>query len=436
MSGNIFQTFQFSQSGPQADKQLWPELPKYVFVIFIFIAGFLLYYFSIKFSFIPVRYLEIFGNDHQWIVLQSKLSSSRHHQHHLLYHIIVRQVRALLWINSITRDPIFAFKIVSAFFGASGLVLFYFCMVKLALNQGIAQFFTLMLGLSASYFFFSATVDTYIPAVAASIVVMICLINCLTSEKQSNYVYLGFALGLAVLFRLDNVLLVPLAFIPIILSRKKLLNCAYCSIGLIVGALAYVVLAKYIYHINYVDIFDWVISLGSRVDKEEKGLAELANFNLVDFMAVIKSHFLHSFIFESGYRINGDSAAYVYGAIVKKVLTICFIAITLSVIALFAVKVARNSIKITGIYRNVILILICWIVVRISFYLWFNPVEPFVFTPSTIAPIWALIALMTAGVFESSPPSRFNFRYLLWFWLISLGSSNFIFVLAELYKFD
>jgi hypothetical protein len=434
MIGNIFQVLRYPKSGARAHNQMWPELQKYVFLAFIFTAGFLLYYFSIALSFEATRFLELFGNDHQWIIQRYHASSPKHHEHHILYHIIGRSVRHGVWNHLQIRDPVIAFKLVSALFGATGLVLFYFCILKLVLIRGVAQYFTVMFGISASYFFFSSTIDTYIPAAVTSILVMIFLINCLTNEKQSNYAYLGLAMGLAVLFRLDNVLLIPLAFIPIFQSRKMMLNSAYCLLGLTMGALAYILFAKYTYNVNYVDFFDWIFA--PRVDTATRHLADLENFNLQDFLVVVKNHFLHSIIFESGFHNPGDQAIFAIGATVKNILTACFVAITLSFIALFAFKIFRNSIKITDVYRNVILILICWIVVRILFYLWFNPLQPFLFTVSTIAPVWILMTLVTVSIFETNPPNPFYFRYVLHFWMASLGLANFIFVVTELYIFE
>lgn len=433
MISNPLHPNRYAQTALPQTSNILPALPSAAFIALIFFVGIVFYYFSIIPNFEPSKSLEMFGNDHFWIILQYQHSSDRHHNHHILYHILAKQIRVGLWLAWSVKHPMYAFKLVSALFGALGLVFFYICLLRLWIDKGLAQLFTVLFGLLASYYYFSSTIDTYIPAVAASIVVMLFLIQCLSEDGKQHYIYLGFALGIAVLFRLDNVLLVPLALLPIALSRKVISSFFYCSIGLITGALAYLILAIQIYELSYIEFFDWVFE--RRIDADSKGLASVSNFNLSDFITVLKNHILYSLIFESGYRDNSGRSLFELSIIVKRVLSGCFYAITFIVILVFTHKCVKKEVQVTPLFRNVILILVVWIVSRILFYLWFNPVEPFLFTTKTVVPVWMLISLITANVIQSYSANRVNYRYLIGFWLACLVLSNVIFVATEVYQF-
>lgn len=356
----------------------------------IFLIAFFIYSFSIPGSFNNIyENRDYFNSDGEFITRQFNKGINLTHQHHILYHVLAKTIYHFGLPLGLPHNPIFVHKLLSVFFGALGLVFFYKCILLFTSDRRHSLLFTCLLGVSASYWFFSATIDTYIPALAFTIISFFFAIKCFMNDKSVDYILLGISTSIAILFRIDNILLLCFVWIPLLFSRKKKLNLLYFSSMLIlVGIFLYMITSKFVYNIEFSNFIGWILQ--KRIGG---GLwATPQNFSLYNFTLLIVNHLLYSIAIPSVNTIKNINPLINYQSITGFLFFIYFLAM-LSFLLIKVKQIIKNF-KEYSLLVKVGLMSLIWLITRIVFYCWWDPADSFLFTVNSLPAIWLVYSAL------------------------------------------
>jgi len=350
-----------------------------------------IYWVSVPNGFNTVREnRRFFDSDGEFITRQFKQGSTYTHQDHLLYHILATTLHASSdYVPGLPKDPVAVHKILSVFFGALGitcLFLFGLMMTKRLLPSLLAALFVAG---SAGYWFFSATIDTYVPSLCFCIVALGLTLKWLTDQSMSTSVTLGASMGIAFLFRTDGFLLGSLGLAGLGIRRRwyaKLLPIVLA--GAIVSGVGYAGLAHHVYKIDYKDVPSW--SRG-HLDRREVGenWGVIKNLTLENIKLVLVNQVFYT-VFLPGLESTADPdfcktmTAFRYGGLILSAYLLFLLLIVASTIAAL-VRYWRNR----QLTQSLPIVLgLSWFISRTLFYTWWNPYEPFLFAVMSIPALW------------------------------------------------
>ena len=189
---------------------------------------------------------KFFDSDGEFITRQFRLGLTFTHNDHLLYHVVARAIHGGGDVDDV-QAGVRAHKILSAGFGALGVALLYVFGIVLTGRRALALVGALFVAGSASFFFFAATIDTYQPALACSILALGLAIVALDSGRAVHFAAAGAAAGVAILFRSDAVLLACLGLLAFgdRTHRVRNLLCAGTAAALVAASYAPIAHAAY-----------------------------------------------------------------------------------------------------------------------------------------------------------------------------------------------
>jgi hypothetical protein len=388
----------------------------------LFVTVFAIYWFSIPDQFNTIySNREYFDSDGEFIVRQFNQGKTFTHNDHLLYHISGKFIyNHAEWFPKIQQDPVEAHKLLSAFFGALGVGFLYLLGLSLTGSSLFALAAALLIGGSAGWYFFSATIDTYIPCLTISIAALALGLRALRDQKTVYFAALGAAMGLAFLLRTDSFLLGVLGIFLWQSGRKIWRHSAALILsGLVVGVFGYFLLAKFVYGIEWGNVPAWCLG---GLDRPEAIVAlkwgVLRNLSFDNFWIVLVNHVFYVILLPALMQTRNPQGWQDYFHTASGAMGIGLFA-ALLVIALFISGLLLRRSWRAHDFTCPILILVglLWFFPRIVFYTWWDPYDPFLFAVMNLPAIWLLV--MCFGIWSVKAPARIRLGSLVFIWLVA-----------------
>ena len=137
-----------------------------------------------------------FDSDGEFITRQFRQGRTYTHNDHLLYHVLAKAVvRLAPPAAGGGPDIVGGHLALSVFFGALGIATLYLGGVWLGADPRASFASAVLLGGTGGYWFFSATIDTYIPHLWAAMVALLLALKCLRDQHLVDYGWLGLAVS-------------------------------------------------------------------------------------------------------------------------------------------------------------------------------------------------------------------------------------------------
>jgi hypothetical protein len=372
-------------------------LTKSDFVIALLLFASLLFVYSIS---VPpsfnTRYenRRYFDSDGEFITRQFFQKKTYTHNDHLLYHLLASGLyRLTATPPAQPYDSVPQHRWLSIVAGSLGVTVLFlfgrrFCRSK---SGGLAA--ALLIGGCAGWWYFAATIDTYLPHLVLAIAALGFALMALERQRHRDYAFLGTFMGLAFLFRTDAFLLAALGVVAFAAGwRKAASRLAVCAtFGVVFGLLPYAVLAHNFYNVPWSAIPAWA-SL-PRQDAAVHKWGTLNNVRKETLLLAAANQAVYTVILP-GLELTRDPHPI---ALFQKTAA-------LVVLLLYAVLLVLVFIRALQLRRWWwIALSILWFLSRTTFYAWWDPEEPFLFACLSLPALWMLIV-----TFVEIPPSTSN----------------------------
>lgn len=416
-------------SSPRA---VWPVV---AIALALFIALFLVYWLAI-----PDHFNEIYNNrrffdsDGEFITRQFAQGKTFTHNNHLLYHVAA----SILYKSGLAIVP--AHKFLSVFFGALGVSILYVG-GRYWLGRSVpAVVAALFVGGSAGYWFFSSSIDTYVPHIASGAAAILAALVCLRTQRVAAYFALGALLGLAFLFRTDGFLVGVTAIV--LFDRPRAIGprlAALLAGGILVGLIGYAVLAWLFYGISPSGAV--AFAFPDRPEMATGMWGRWANVDAGTLWLTFINHALYAVVMPGVDTTRSADLFAAYGpawsgAIMPLVWTVFLVAL----IVRAGVSVPRHA-QISNKERRdhlwLALLAAGWFLPRIVFYTWWDPNDPFLFACTSLPAIW-LLWLLALGpqrsetAAERPAQSPFWFRLSAAAFVAALWLHNFLYLILPM----
>ncbi|MBL7076060.1 MAG: glycosyltransferase family 39 protein [Kiritimatiellae bacterium] len=364
--------------------------------VLLFIATTTVYWKSIPHSFNTIyENRRFFDSDGEFIVRQYREGKIFTHNDHLLYHILGKAVQQHSGaIPSLKGDMVRSHKALSVVAGGLGVVLFYLIGLSMTSRHVPAVLGALFAGGCAGWWFFSSTIDTYLPCVLASSAALGAAILVIKKPSLQASAALGALVGLAFLLRSDSVLLAVLG-LSLLSRRENILPRigVAAAAAIVVGVVGYFVLAHTCYGVAWGDVPQWALGALQRPEASQKQLWGLAkNLSRHNVVKVLVNHICYTAVFPQLPTTHWTNIAKAYSP--PGIAVLSFYAVVMFAAGGYALSRIRSGIR----DRNwAVLILsvtvFLWVAIRILFYSWWEPRDPFLFATMTIPAIWLMLML-------------------------------------------
>ena len=293
---------------------------------------------------------------------------------HLFYHIagfILNKI-VLILANNLLYSSMWSLKFLSALFGTLGVYLFYLLILRLNGNKFVAFITSLSLAFSTSYWFFSATPETYIPG-SFFIILIFYLFSKLSQINAGSkfFLTLGIVHAIGICMRLDNVLLFPVVVISILFfveKHERIKNLLYycLSVGTLTGLIFITIYIVYSLDIKEMpNFFIWLT--------RTQGFGNLENFTLENFLNVA----------------IGREAIATRRGIYGNTTYLFYIAFLMSLPVVFS-----RSYRKIFIEWKIIILCMLFVLIRILFFTWWTPYEAFLWLAGTLIPLLLIFAII------------------------------------------
>lgn len=394
---------------------------RWVGAFILFVTIFAVYQFSI-----PDRFNTIYNNrnyfdsDGEFITRQFNQGKTFTHNDHLLYHILGKFIyNHAEWFFKIQPDPVEAHKLLSVFFGALGIGFLYLLGLSLSGSPLFSLAAALLIGGTAGWHFFSATIDTYIPCLTISIAALALGLRALREQKTVYFAALGAAMGLAFLMRIDSFLLGVLG-IFLWRSGRKIWrhSTALLLSGLVVGVCGYFFLAHFAYSIEWGKVPGWCLGSLDRPEALARTWGVLSNFSFDNFLIVLLNHVFYALLLPALMQTRNPQGWQDYFHTASGAIGIVLF-VALLVTALFISGLLLRSSWRAHDFASPVLILvgILWFFPRILFYTWWDPYDPFLFAVMNLPALWILIVCF--GIWSVKMPAHIRLGSLVFIWLVA-----------------
>ncbi len=171
---------------------------------------------------------------------------SAHSPFHLLYQPVGRLFYLLWGVLGYQGGAMLPMQVLNALLGALGVALFYVVLNKIVEDRFVALATSLMLAFSYSYWRYSVEAMPYVPMVLILVISLALMLRISRINSKREACLLGMANGVAALFNVGCVLLLPAVAVAIWARRKGVRDLcqrlALYSLGLLlVGVVPYVI---------------------------------------------------------------------------------------------------------------------------------------------------------------------------------------------------
>jgi hypothetical protein len=342
-----------------------------------------------------------FDSDGEFITRQFNQGKTFTHNDHLLYHVLGR----LLYDHAdrvpfVARNPVSAHKALSVVAGALGITLLFLFGRRITGRSFPALAAALWIGGCSGYWFFSATIDTYLPNLCAGILALGLALRCLRDQRLSSYALLGAAMGLAFLLRTDSFLLGSLILVVVAGPRDRIpARLAVCAAaGALISLAGYGWLAHTFYSVPPADLVAWALGHVNRPEAA-KEWGVLSNLSLSSLHLAALNQSLYGVILPGLYHVRSLQVITVMGTIKTggPVLWtyLAFMVLVLGVALAGAGRALKRRIWPPAVMMA---LAILWFLSRACFYAWWDPKDPFLFAVLSLPALWLpLLLFMESG---------------------------------------
>ena len=340
-----------------------------------------------------------FDSDGEFIIRQFRQGSSYTHNDHLLYHVLAKAVVQLAAPAAGGEPDIVGGHLaLSVFLGALGVAMLYLGGVWLGGDPRAALTSAVLLGGTAGYWFFSSTIDTYVPHLLAAMVALLLALKCLRDQRLVDYGWLGLAASVAFLFRTDAALLATLGIVAF--ADRPTPSRACRRLGLCAGVVAvigfggYALLANIYYGVAMEHVFSWMLGIGARPEAAKGTWGTIHNLTAHNLFLTALNHLSYAVLIPGventrSIRVFNHYAALGPGLVSWVASLVMGLVMAIGLAAAAARRDAEHV-------RWVLVLVAAWIVPRVAFYCWWDPHDPFLFAVMSLPGVW-LIAFAFAG---------------------------------------
>jgi hypothetical protein len=362
-----------------------------------------------------------FDSDGEFITRLFREGSTYTHSDHLLYHVLAKEVvRLAPPAPSGEPDIVGAHLALSVFFGALGVVTLYLGGLWLGGDPRATLASAVLLSGTAGYWFFSSTIDTYVPALWAAMVALLLSLKCLRDQRLVDYGWLGLAAAVAFLFRTDAALLATLGIVAFAdrptpsRACRRLGACA--GVVVVIGLGGYTLLANVYYGVAVENVFGWMLGFRARPEVTMGFCGTVQNFKANSLFLTVLNHLSYAVVIPGIENTRSIRALDHYAALGPGLFSWAASVVMGLVIAMgLAATAARKN---AGHVRWVLALVAAWIVPRVAFYCWWDPGDPFLYAVMSLPGLW-LIAFGFATYAGGS--ARFGNPSYRWIFVLLLA---------------
>jgi hypothetical protein len=344
-----------------------------------------------------------FDSDGEFITRQFREGSIYTHNDHLLYHVLAKEVVRLAPPAAGGKPDIVGSHLaLSVFFGALGIVMLYLGGLWLGGDPRATLASAVLLSGTAGYWFFSATIDTYVPHLWAAMVALLLSLKCLRDQRLVDYGWLGLVAAVAFLFRTDAALLATLGIVAF--ADRPTLSVAFRRLGLCAGVVAvigfggYALLANIYYGVAVEHVFSWMFDFHGRPFRclhtpptpgtQVVLCGKIHNLTAHSLFLSVINHLSYAVVIPGVENTRSIRALDHYGALGPGLVSWATWVVMGLVMAIdLAVSAARKN---AGHVRWVLALVAAWIVPRVAFYCWWDPGDPFLFAVMSLPGVWLI----------------------------------------------
>lgn len=337
-----------------------------------------------------------FDSDGEFITRQFRQGKIYTHNDHLLYHILAKTLYKAIPSFEESNNLVSPHKTMSVLFGALGVVFFYLFGFMITKRFVISLLCAICFGGTAGWWFFSATIDTYIPCLSVSIPVLGLAVLALNGhETRIKSLGIGIMAGLAFLFRTDSCLLVLMS-VCLLKNQKTFIRDGLIAAiaGVIVGIVGYAALSHIIYDIpmNATSMWNWITGAMLRQESAEKIWGVVKNLTLPHFSLMLVNQFFYTMLIP-GLLDTRDAAFYSTYSISGWVSLLLWMATFFTALYHIGVKIYErsNCSRRFSIYAAALAFI--WFFSRLLFYTWWDPFDPFLFAGMAMPALWIIVLL-------------------------------------------
>jgi hypothetical protein len=335
-----------------------------------------------------------FDSDGEFIVRQYRQGKTYTHNDHLLYHVAAGWVQrgserlpAALHVDALT-----VHKAFSAAAGALGVALLYLFGRCLSAGAGTALAAAAALGGCAGWLFFSSTVDTYMPCLAACIAALGTALLYPGAPSPRRAAALGACMGLAFLLRTDSILLAPLGLVVLAAGNRRAgAAAALVAAGLVVAAAGYAILAHTVYDVPFARLADWAIGSMSRPEAQVESVwGRSGNLTPGHLRLALTNQALYSVLMPNVLLTRDANFFRIYSG--WGWLTLVAYLVLAAAAGLLWTGRARKACRQrdwAGVAPYALAL--AWVLPRTVFYAWWDPHDPFLFAVMSLPAIWMIL---------------------------------------------
>lgn len=312
----------------------------------------------------------IFDSDGEFIPRQFAQGKTYTHNAHLLYH-----VAATVLVKDAGLGIIAAHELLSAVSGGLGVAVLFLAGWYWSRRWREALLPALVVGVSAGYWYFSATIDTYVPHVAAASLCLFAALACLRAQSLLAYGALGAAVGVAALLRTDGVVCALLAIVALDRPREAPARLAIFGVAAaLVGVVGYALLAQAFYGVGWAHAPAWALDRAQR----SSAWGNAANLDIASLGKTLVNHVVYAVFMPKLGLVDGQSRF-----LAAEFLVALWVA-TLASSACLLIRGDRRQ-------RWLLVLAAAWIAPRVVLYAWWDPHDPFLYAALSLPGLWLLL---------------------------------------------
>jgi hypothetical protein len=354
--------------------------------VVLFITFWVVYFTSVPSSFnTQYENRRFFDSDGEFITRQFFLGETNTHNDHLLYHLLARGLHNLTDTPPVQHyDSVSQHRWLSITAGALGVVILFLFGKRIGASTVGALAASLLIGGCAGWWFFSATIDTYLPHLASATAALGFALLALERQRLRHYAYFGVCMGLAFLLRTDGFLLVFLGVVAFADGWKRALQrLALCAAtGAVTGLLAYAVLAHVFYGVPWADVSSWALSHTDRPGIKRHQWGNTANINRDSVTLALANQSVYTVILPGLEMTRSPHVVTLFQNNAQ----------AFTVLLLYLILVFGAMVRLVWRRRWWWLALILlWLVPRTLLFSWWDPGEPFLFACLSLPALWVLL---------------------------------------------
>ena len=374
--------------GPKTQRTL-----RYLLPALLFFACYFVYWHSVPDTFnTTYENRRFFDSDGEFITRQYRQGSVFTHNDHLLYHVLASLLDGHGHIPGIRHDPVRIHKFLSVFFGAAGVTALYVLGVLFTRRRLLSLLAAGLVGGTAGWWFFSATIDTYIPCLFTSVLALGFAILAIHDPRPRTWVLLGCAVGVSFLFRTDGVLLLPLGIVLFRHKEHLWRNvCITAAAGIACGIVAYALLARFLYFVPWQDLHAWAAGSLLRPEaRDEQTWGVAGNLSPQNIRLALVNQFFYT-VLMPGLAKTRDPAlfqAYRAGGFASLGLVVVTALVGLAQLRRAAAESLRRK---EAAFLFIPAFALLWVIPRTLFYAWWDPHDPFLFAVMSVPALWLVL---------------------------------------------